>query len=317
MAFHEVLFPIDISYNSQGGPGYRTNTLELDSGAESRVSTWANARRKYNVAYGIKTQLQLATMTAFFLARMGAAHGFRYKDYADYTTAQDGISAQTNLDVAIGVGDGATLQFQLVKKYVSGPSTITRRITKPVNGTITVALNGVNQTSGWSVDTTSGLLTFAVAPGVGVVVTVGFQFDVPVRFADDVDKALMGSIDDFSTRTVQGIHLIEIKDDTIQSDDYNYGGAAEHAISTDMTLSYGLGRVRVIAPASSGLAVYLPDATDIPAGGTHFHIINDSATHAIAIKTPGGTTLVSLAAGAICDAILSVDGGGTKVWYVH
>lgn len=52
-------------------------------------------------------------------------------------------------------------------------------------GTVTVALDGIAQASGWSVDTTSGQITFATAPTSGVTITAGFEFDVPVRFDTD------------------------------------------------------------------------------------------------------------------------------------
>ncbi len=55
-------------------------------------------------------------------------------------------------------------------------------IKKPVVGTVKPYLAGVLQSSGWSVDTTTGVLTFLASPAVGVAVTADFEFDVPVRF---------------------------------------------------------------------------------------------------------------------------------------
>jgi uncharacterized protein (TIGR02217 family) len=93
----------------------------------------------------------------------------------------------TPIDQALGTGDGATTAFQLVKRYESGAQTWTRRIVKPVAGTVRVARAGVEATSGWSVDVATGVVTFAAAPA-GVLVTAGFEFDVPVRFdADRLD----------------------------------------------------------------------------------------------------------------------------------
>ena len=46
-------------------------------------------------------------------------------------------------------------------------------------------VDGAEQLGGWSVDTTTGVVTFATAPAEGVAITAGFAFDVPVRFADD------------------------------------------------------------------------------------------------------------------------------------
>ena len=56
---------------------------------------------------------------------------------------------------------------------------------KPVAGTVRVARGGVEQASGWSVNTTTGIVTFDAAPNAGMLVTAGFEFDVPVRFDTD------------------------------------------------------------------------------------------------------------------------------------
>jgi len=89
------------------------------------------------------------------------------------------------MDQTIGTGDGTAKSFQLVKAYVSGAQTWTRTITKPVAGFVMVALDGALQASGWSVDTTTGLIAFATAPASGSAITAGFEFDVPVRFDTD------------------------------------------------------------------------------------------------------------------------------------
>ena len=61
----------------------------------------------------------------------------------------------------IGTGDDAETQFQLVKRYPSGSVVEVRTITKPVAGTVRIYLDGVEQLSGWSVDVTTGIVTFA------------------------------------------------------------------------------------------------------------------------------------------------------------
>ena len=84
MAFHEVRFPDNISRGARGGPERRTQIVELASGDEERNASWANSRRRYDVAYGIRRADDLAAVVAFFEARNGRLHGFRYKDWADY-----------------------------------------------------------------------------------------------------------------------------------------------------------------------------------------------------------------------------------------
>ncbi len=207
MAFHEVRFPDDISRAARGGPERRTQIVELASGDEERNASWANSRRRYDVAYGIRRADDLAAVVAFFEARNGRLHGFRFKDWADYKSClPSAIPAAT--DQAIGTGDGSTKTFQLVKRYVSGAQSWTRTIGKPVAGSVAIALNGTPTPSGWSVDAATGLVTFSAAPAAGVAITAGFAFDVPVRFDTDMlditlDLERLGSI--------TSIPLVEIR----------------------------------------------------------------------------------------------------------
>ena len=184
MAFHEVRFPDNISRGARGGPERRTQIVELASGDEERNASWANSRHRYDAAYGIRRADDLAAVVAFFEARNGRLYGFRWKDWGDYKSClPSGTPAAT--DQVIGMGDGATTAFQLLKAYASGTQTWIRSITKPVAGTVSLALDGVAQASGWSVDTTTGLVTFTTAPASGVTITAGFEFNVPVRFDTD------------------------------------------------------------------------------------------------------------------------------------
>lgn len=174
-AFHEIQFPPDVSYGATGGPGYSTSVVATVSGHEKRNANWSEARGRWNVAHGLKRRDQVAALIAFFRARRGKAHGFRFKDWTDYQA----------LAQSLGTGDGTTRVFQLVKHYASGSVVETRRITKPVAGTVELTLGGVAQTSGWSVDTATGLVTFTTAPGNGVAIAADFEFDVPARFDTD------------------------------------------------------------------------------------------------------------------------------------
>jgi len=184
MAFHEVRFPDNISRGAVGGPMRKTRLVELESGDEERNAIWADSRRKYNAAYGIRKIDELAAVTAFFEARGGRLYGFRWKDWADYKSClPTGVPASG--DQQIGTGDGVKTDFQLVKVYASAPATYVRTIKKPVTGSVMVAVGGVDQPSGWTVDTTTGIVSFAAAPASGLAITAGFQFDVPVRFDTD------------------------------------------------------------------------------------------------------------------------------------
>jgi len=198
MAFVEVQFPADISFGSSGGPEYSTDIVITHGGHEQRNINWAAARARYNVAHGVRSQSQLDTLIAFFRARKGRAHGFRFKDWADYK----------GINQSIGTGNASATTFQLKKTYSSGGSTESREVKKPVMGTVNIYLNGVLQGSGWSVNTVTGLVTFSSAPGYGVAVAADFEFDVPVRF--DTDR-LSASLESYGSYSWNDVPLLEVR----------------------------------------------------------------------------------------------------------
>ncbi|TDX65147.1 uncharacterized protein (TIGR02217 family) [Methylosinus sp. sav-2] len=186
-AFHEVLFPCDIALGSRGGPERRTDIVTMRSGFEERNSIWANSRRRYNAGYGLrdKDDAKFAAVVQFFEERRGRLYGFRWRDRFDLSSASTPGVAVTPVDQQIGTGNGSATAFQLVKTYGASFAPYARAIRKPVLGSVRVAVNGVELTSGWAVDPTTGTVTFGTAPASGAVVKAGFQFDVPVRF--DID----------------------------------------------------------------------------------------------------------------------------------
>lgn len=189
-AFHEVTFPLRVGRGARGGPERRTQIVEIASGDEERNASWADSRRRYDVGAAIAAPDDLAMVLAFFEARNGRLHGFRFKDWADHKSSPPS-AAPAATDQVLGTGDGTTKDFALVKAYASGAQTWARAITKPVAGSVVVALDGVAQGSGWTVDTATGIVTFAAAPAGAAVVSAGFLFDVPVRFdTDRIDVSL-------------------------------------------------------------------------------------------------------------------------------
>lgn len=203
MAFHEVRLPARLSFGSTGGVERRTEVVTLASGYERRSSPWAQGRRRYLIGAGLRSLDDMAELTAFFEARRGRLYGFRFRDFADFKScAPSGAIAPT--DQALGVGDGGRRVFQLVKH--SGD--LSRAITKPVAGSVRVAVNGVEASGGWSVDANSGQVTFAVAPALGAAVSAGFAFDTPVRF--DTDRIEV-TLETFGAGRVAAVPLIEIR----------------------------------------------------------------------------------------------------------
>lgn len=308
--FHDVQFPTRISYGSRGGPGFNTNIIETDSGAEQRIQRWDQPRHMYDVAWGVKSLADLIEVRNFYIARNGCAYAFRYNDPLDHNSAS-GVGSYSNTDQVIGVGDGSTTEFQLVKKYVQGPGTVTRTITKPI--TVVIAFNGINQTSGWLFDNSTGIVTFSSAPSIGVLITAGFDFDVPVRFGKEIDQQLTQSIDGFDSGEIQSIPLVEVMDTTQVDDGVPYGGSYSITTGADLTLNLSKGRTQLITASNTGRSIMLPNPATIPLGGPICCIIN-AGSNTFTLKTHTGSTLVSMAANKLAFVWLGVDGSSAKIW---
>ncbi len=61
----------------------------------------------------------------------------------------------------------------------------------------------------WSVDTTTGIVTFVTAPTAGHSITAGFQYDIPVEFDDDY---LPSGLVDYNQFEFKSIGVTEVRD---------------------------------------------------------------------------------------------------------
>lgn len=208
MGFHEVRFPTALSFGSAGGPQRRTEVVTLANGFEERNTPWAHSRRRYDAGLGIRSLDDVALLIAVFEARQGQLNGFRWKDWSDYKSGAPS-SAVMPLDQLIGTGDGVNRQFRLVKSYDSGGYNYVRPVTKPVSGSIRVAVDGTElPASAFSADTAAGVVTLALAPGPGALVCAGFEFDVPVRF--DTEQ-IVTSVASFQAGDVPSVPVVEVR----------------------------------------------------------------------------------------------------------
>jgi uncharacterized protein (TIGR02217 family) len=206
MAFHAVRFPLDVALGARGGPERATDIVTLASGREERNSRWARSRHRYNAGYGIKSRADMQAVLAFFEERRGRFHSFLWRDALDHSS-NGGDGLPTPLDQTIGVGDGTTTAFQLIKTYGANFDPYLRPITKPVDGSVRIAVDGTEMVSGRSVDTASGIVTFDAAPASSAPITAGYLFDVPVRFdIDRLDIELTG----FDAADAPSIPLLEV-----------------------------------------------------------------------------------------------------------
>lgn len=193
MAFFECEFPTAVGFLATGGPVFSTSVNEGFSGGEQRNRNWSKTRGVWTIDLQFKPQAYFDALQAFFLVVGGQADAFRFKDHKDFAAVGQ----------RIGVGDGVTTTFQLVKNYVSGPRTYVRVISKPITAAVTdfqgnalpntlkVYDNGAPQvlTVAYTIDSTTGIVTFVTAPIAGHIITADFDFHYPVRFTSDELKA--------------------------------------------------------------------------------------------------------------------------------
>lgn len=168
-AFDDVMFPLALGREAEVIPGFSTQVTTSAGGRETRTAGWAEARTRYDVGPGVRSEADVAALLAFFRARLGPARAFRLRDPFD----------SRGVDEVIGTGDGTTRSFALVKHYGAA----TRRITRPATGSVSVSVNGL-ATTGFTL-APMGIVTLDVAPAAGKIVRASFTFDVPVRFAED------------------------------------------------------------------------------------------------------------------------------------
>ena len=120
---------------------FNTTIITSKNGKEYRNVNWNNNKMKFNIVNGIKTKTELDEVIKFFRNVKGKAYGFRFKDWTDFSAVNQ----------QIGIGDGKTKEFQLIKTYTINGNTYTRKIKKPVISTIKVFLDGV-KTNDFSID---------------------------------------------------------------------------------------------------------------------------------------------------------------------
>ncbi len=210
-AFDDVPYPLALGRDAAVIPEFSTSISVTASGFERRNSLWSNARLRFDVGPGVRSEAELGTLIAFFRARRGPARGFRLRDPSDFSS--NGMAAApTPHDQYLGTGDGARAGFPLVKRYGDAEAQEdlgqVRRITRPQPGTLRVSVGGTEQEGNWSLEP-MGIVLFEDAPPAGAVVRAGYLFDVPVRFAED-RLEITGSA--FAAGEAPSVPVVEIRE---------------------------------------------------------------------------------------------------------
>ncbi len=196
--FHDVSFPTSISFKSEGGPVFKTQIANLNSGLEKRNILWSKARAEYEISYKDISKNETNQIINFFMARRGRAYGFRFKDWNDFEAK----------NITIAIGDGTTKNFQLIKTYGDEANNYTRIITKPIEGSVVIYIDEVQKESGFRLNYNSGIISFDNPITNGEELTVDFEFDIPVRFGEDT---LLAKNESYTKSSIKKIKLVEIK----------------------------------------------------------------------------------------------------------
>jgi uncharacterized protein (TIGR02217 family) len=217
VGFDEIRMPDLIEFGVTGGPGWNTGVVKMPSGFEQRNQNRADALYEFVAEHRVHPGDDtdgfgdFAELLDFFNSRRGKLRGFRFKDWTDYEATAE-VCVQYN-DITTAVGDGVETEFQTAKNYDDGVNPWRRLIKKPVIETgaqsddddpdaqVFLDTGGgpvlQTRTTDYTFDTTSGKITFVVAPAVGDVVTWTGRFDVPVRFDIDRMDAVLESFSNF------------------------------------------------------------------------------------------------------------------------
>jgi len=180
--FDDIAYPLALGRDAAIVAEFSTSVTTTASGHERRNSLWHEARLRFDVGPGIRSEADLGVLLSFFRARRGAARGFRLRDPSDFSSS--GMTGQPSAtDQLLGTGDGLRSTFALVKRYGGDAEGQVRRITRPRSESLLVSIDGVPAT-GWTL-LPGGTISFAAPPAAGAVIRAGFLFDVPVRFAED------------------------------------------------------------------------------------------------------------------------------------
>ncbi len=205
-AFDDLSFPLAIGKKASVQPNFSTAIVTTASGYEQRNVDWAQGRMHFDAGPGVRSEADLELLIAFFRARRGAARGFRFRDPYDHSSASM-TGTPTATDQLIGIGDGSTTRFPLIKHYGTSGDAEVRLITRPVAVSLLVAVNGV-VTSAWTLDS-AGAINLTAPPPSGQAVTAGYLFDVPVRFSED---KLTVDVTNFMAGDVPSVALVEIRE---------------------------------------------------------------------------------------------------------
>ena len=213
----EKQFPTYVSAGAVGGDVWNTQKNILPNGKQQRAALQSKPLGRWTINYSTQDETRHIELRNFKLAVKGGFSSFRFKDWRDYKSD----TAAPGQSMSPATGTGALLVFQLMKSYtVTSPLTAySRTITKPVQGTVAVYVNGVLKVEGanpggdYSINYATGVVTFNAgkAPGNTLTVKATYEFDKPaVLVSDDNPETVDVEAGTLSIFHHEGIEIEEV-----------------------------------------------------------------------------------------------------------
>lgn len=252
--FLEERLPVGVRNGVSFSDEYKVEITQTANGSEHRRLVHPYPMRIFSVMYTQSTANLWSQIIALYHRAYGMYAGFRVKALDDYTTNAR-TAAPTATDQTLGVVTAGTV-YQLQVKYGTGATPLgiglpVRTIFKPVAGTTKVAIGSLQQTETtmWSVNTTTGRVTFAanktraitgITQATSAVVTVGahtFVVNESVHFSGVVGMVQINGLR--GTITAIAASTVTVSIDTSTFNAYTSGGNVNTNPQTGETVNGG------------------------------------------------------------------------------
>lgn len=223
---NDVVMPVQVRFGSAIATRFGVQQLFTASGYRKANQIWSSPLRTLSLTYKLTVQDTYAILETFN-ALGGPFDTFLARDWSDWHTAttddmrNEGLAGATHLDAPLmnpnldpvsNLGDGTTTVFQCYKRYEKGAgAALNERIRHPSDdANFQVGIDGVAQGSGFTLNETTGEVTFDVAPSGSpdAVLTWGGQFYRAVHFANDDIEQVLSTL---KTSSYNGIQLQEAR----------------------------------------------------------------------------------------------------------
>lgn len=158
-------------------PTFNTSVIRSKGGGSDRNQEWSLALPRYRFSFNAKPIADILALREMFYDRRGRFLPFLLKVWTHYSVT----------DETIGTGDGADTTWQAIETLSAGFNAYTLTLNYLKQGTLIVKVNNVTQTetTHYSVNYDTGLITFVTAPPNGQLIKITTEFYRRVFFTSD------------------------------------------------------------------------------------------------------------------------------------